>query len=195
MATKEPKLTKALKKILQEIADNTANGEKTYVDNRAVPLDEMGYITVDVNDTDDCDDVAAMATESGMAICGYQKTDETTSKIEKEGETVVEETKTEETKQTEFELDFGIPMPPKGHGGGKRAMKYPFEELPAPNEDGAMASFHIAPIEGSVEKAMRRASSSCTNAKKRFGDERVFEIRKADENDPKGPGARVFRTK
>lgn len=191
MATKEPKLTKALQKILQEIADNTANGEKTYVDNRAIPLNQMGYITVDENDIDDCDDIAAMATESGMAICGYQKTDETTPEIKEEGEIVTEEM----TKQTEFELDFGIPMPPKGHGGGKRSMKYPFEELPAPNEDGVMASFHIAPIEGSVEKAMRRASSSCTNAKKRFGDERVFETRKADENDPKGPGARVFRTK
>lgn len=86
---------------------------------------------------------------------------------------------------SEIIIRSDVPIPEK-RARGARAKKYPFAVM----EVGQ--SFHIAPVDGDIKKALRRASGVSYNANKAFVD-RKFEVRTVDENDPDGVGARVYR--
>lgn len=187
MANKKAKMTKALKKILDGICENTAEGEKTYVDGRAKPLVDLGYIHVDDNDLDETDDVAAMASVEGMELCGYSDESEQPND-ESDGENMNEKGY-EEIEQVciSITIDDEIPMPRKKSGGsGKRGSKYPFEDLEISQ------SLHL-PLCEKYKNPARTLASSASRMNKLYDGERRFEVRPVDETDPKGAGARAWR--
>ena len=183
MAAKKPKMTKALEKILKEVCEQTSNQKYAYVDNRAQALVEMGYIAIIEDDFDDCGDMAAYATDSGIEFCGYTQTTEN----ESDGEKVTEETN-EIFQKTEFEIEEGIPMPKKKAGGGSRPTKYPLEQMDVDT------SIHLATSEKYPSPA-RTLASTASRFNKLYDGERRYEVRPVDHTDPKGEGARVWRVK
>lgn len=183
MASKKPKMTKALEKILRDVARQTSNQLYFYVDNRAQALVEMGYIVIIEDDTDDCGDMAAYATDSGMLYCGYVLEEEPV-KMEGYGKQVTEET----NETTEFEIEEGIPMPKKKAGGGSRPTKYPLVDMEV------NTSIHLATSEKYPNPA-RTLASTASRFNKLYDGERRYEVRPVDADDHKGEGARVWRVK
>lgn len=111
--------------------------------------------------------VELSATDKGMKFCGYVKTNE--------------------RKNMKFELDEGIEIPNKKSGGFKTS-KYPFDDM----EVGQ--SFHLA-VSEKYSNPSRTLASSASSQNKKCNGEKRFEVRPVDETDPKGPGARCWRTK
>jgi hypothetical protein len=180
MASKTPKMTKALEKILKDVCEQTSKQLCAYVDNRAQPLVELGYITIMEDDTDDCGDMAAYANDSGMEYCGYTQTIDN----ESDGEQVTEET----NEKIEFKIEYGIPMPKKKAGGGSRPTKYPLADMEV------NGSIHL-PLCEKYPNPARTLASTASRFNKLHEGERRYEVRPVDHTDPEGEGARVWRIK
>jgi hypothetical protein len=90
----------------------------------------------------------------------------------------------EKVARVEPEIEKNIPMPVLNKGRMRGSYKYPFEKM----EIGD--SFHVAKSEERPKPA-RTLASTVSTASKKYG--KVFRVRSVGEEDPKGPGARVFR--
>jgi hypothetical protein len=140
-------------------------------------------------DIRDGDKIATRATEAGIAAYNTQKDAENASS---DGASA-------------FEIDDGVPMP-TARGGGRTSTQYPFDRL----EVGQ--SFHIAAttdkpnpaksIASTVSAATKKFATPTGETKKSAkGNDipvlnytRKFSVKAVDANDPKGAGARVWRT-
>lgn len=188
------KLTKAQASLLANIVVAT-EGENgcLYIpeSKEAKKLVADGYIEVNLEMTND-DGAAARATASGLDyVNGTSEGEEATAEVET---------------QSSFELDTDVPLP-SIRRGGRGAEKYPFEQMEVGH------SFHVAATEDKPTPAKSLASTvSSATARYRVEDEsgatkqdkdgnevpvmvdtRKFVVRAVGEDDPKGPGARVFR--
>lgn len=86
-----------------------------------------------------------------------------------------------------FEVETGIALPPvtRGGFGGERGSQYPFATMPVGS------SFHVPVTEAMADP--NKALTSTVSAMTTKYLPKCFVIRKAAVDDPKGPGARVFR--
>jgi hypothetical protein len=87
---------------------------------------------------------------------------------------------------TTFTFDDGIPIPEPKRGGGRGSDAYGFEHM------NIGQSFHI-PATTENPNPAKRIASTVSSATKRLAP-KAFIVRSVDEKDPKGKGARVFRT-
>lgn len=167
-------LTKYESELMQSIVDAGENGKICV----AEEIDELlGYGFVEVAETDAQGNVPTRATAKGIEFMNGPT------------ETPKEPKKAKQT--TLFEIDDNVPLPPKKRKTG--GSKYPFDLL----EVGQ--SFHIPVSEENPDPA-KRVASAVTNANRKWKNDegvvlRHFESREVDENDPRGPGARIARTK
>jgi hypothetical protein len=86
-----------------------------------------------------------------------------------------------------FVIDDGVPLP--AGRGGRGANVYPFDAL------GVNQSFHV-PASDAKPNPAKSLASTVSSATKRYvgkGD-RKFVVRSVGDEDPRGKGARVFRT-
>lgn len=137
----------------------------------------------------DGDKIATRATDKGIAEYEAQKAAEANG-----GEAA-----------STFEIDDGVPMP-TARGGGRTSILYPFDKL----EVGQ--SFHIAATADKPNPS-KSIASTVSAATKKYATEtgetkttpkgntvpvlnytRKFSVKAVDATDPKGAGARVWRT-
>lgn len=183
--------TKLQKELLSEIveATNSPTGFTYVSEAKAKPLVDRGLIELNTGMKNDAGHMAARATSAGISIIMGNT----------EGNT---DTGTENS--TEFEIDEGIPLPTMTRRN--RPALYPFDAL----EVGQ--SFHVAPTDERPNPA-KSLASTVSSANKRYAvevpgetrvdrkgntvpatrQERRFRVVKAEDNDPRGAGARVFR--
>ena len=89
-----------------------------------------------------------------------------------------------------FELEEGIALPAVRRGG-RGAKLYPFDDMEVGH------SFHV-PVSEKKPNPWKSLASTVSSATSRYKDEdgnvtRKFVVRAVGAEDPKGPGARVFR--
>ena len=164
-------LTEKSMELLTEIVTQNGLGQKVYCDKRAQPLVEAGLIAVDMNDQNPNDELefACVPTEEGLKIVGV-----------------------ESPKQMDlFEIDKNVPMPKVVR---RTSTKYPFDKLVEIETD----SFHIPQTDDNKDP-VKRVASAVNAASKRYlkedGRFKKFAVRRVGEDDPKGPGCRVYRVK
>jgi hypothetical protein len=89
-----------------------------------------------------------------------------------------------------FAIDDAIPVPAASNRGGRGGNVYPFDTL------NVGQSFHVPASEKKPNPA-KSLASTVSSATKRFKDKtpaRTFRVAAVDANDPRGVGARVWRT-
>lgn len=153
-----------------------------------------GLAEINVTMTDDNGNVATRTTEEGN-----QKVSETNETPETE--------EPEAKAKPSFELETGVELP-KARRGGRGATVYPFDAMEVGH------SFHVPATEDKPNPAKSLASTvSSATARYAVPDEngatrtnrkgkevpvmhetRKFVVRSVGSEDPKGPGARIFRT-
>jgi len=169
-----PKLTKAQTEMLATIIGAGESG--VYVPQKSQPLKklvELKLVETNKDYINEAGEIATRVTAQGV---------EAMTPAAPETETATE------TKVV-FEIESGIPVP-RTRQGGKGGGKYPFAKM----EVGQ--SFHVAATEENDNPA-KNLASTVSAAKKRYKVDgkltRNFVVRRVDETDPKGNGARVFR--
>ncbi len=99
-------------------------------------------------------------------------------------------TEATKTKSAAFELETGVALPTVRRGG-RGANIYPFDAMDVGH------SFHV-PVSEDKPNPAKSLASTVSSATARYKDEsgevtRKFVVRSVGAEDPKGPGARVFR--
>ncbi len=188
------------KQLLAEIVEATDAGSFKYTTaKQREKLLELGLVETnpEMVDPKNKNKIATRATSKGFAALSIAEDAESAEDAETETPEGTEEVT--ETKTNEFELETGIAVPAVKRGRG--AGKYPFDAMPAPSADddgnAIFASFHVAPTEKRPNPA-KSLASTVSSVIRRYKDEngvvtRKFLVRRVDETDPKGEGARVFR--
>jgi len=173
------KPTKKELDLLAAIVEATASeaGMLFASEKESAKLVELGLVEINVTITDDAGNVATRATQEG--VNAMSKTNETASP------------EATETKAAgSFELESGIALPTVRRGG-RGANIYPFDEMDVGQ------SFHV-PVSEDKPNPAKSLASTVSSATARYKDEsgevtRKFVVRSVGAEDPKGPGARVFR--
>lgn len=126
----------------------------------------------------DGDKIAVRATEAGVAAHTAANA-APTSPNATEGNNSMSNT---------FEIEDNIPIP--AGRGGRNANVYPFDAL------NVGQSFHV-PATDERPNPAKSIASTVSSATKRYADQtpaRKFSVKSVGEGDPKGKGARVWRT-
>jgi len=172
------KPTKKELDLLSTIVEATLSESFVYASEKeTAKLVELGLVEINVTMTDDDGNVATRATEEGMST--MNQTAETAS-------AEATETKTAPS----FELETGVALPTVRRGG-RGANIYPFDDMDVGH------SFHV-PVSEDKPNPAKSLASTVSSATARYKDEsgevtRKFVVRSVGAEDPKGPGARVFR--
>lgn len=158
-------------------ATNSESGMLYVAESETTKLVELGLVEINVTMTDEDGNVATRATEEGMST--MNQTTENAS------------TEATETKSAPaFELETGVALPTVRRGG-RGANIYPFDDMEVGH------SFHV-PVSEDKPNPAKSLASTVSSATARYKDEsgevtRKFVVRSVGAEDPKGPGARVFR--
>lgn len=186
---------------LSNIVAATVAGGFVYVAEAvAAPLVAAGYIETNAEMKDEAGNIAARSTDAGNALINSANTAPAAAQP---GATTAEAPKSKPS----FEIEDNVPLPTIKRGG-IGGTTYPFDAL------NVGQSFHVAASEDKPNPAKSLAStvSSATaryavevkdangnpvlgeDGKPQMQNTRVFSVRTVGKDDPKGPGARVWRT-
>jgi len=198
--------------VLHRIAAAVAAGNPGYdfvTQAEGEGLVAAGLIELNPAITNEAGGVAAITTEAGAKLVAEQAADDTAANT---------------AAKAKFEIDDNVPLAAKkggGGGGGTRESIYPFDSLnvgqsfhlpvtkdmPKPNRTIASAvslatakhSIEVKDEAGNVvmedfERKNKAGEVVETGKRPKMQATRVFTIRAVDATDPRGPGARVYRT-
>ena len=177
------KLSKANVSLLATIVASMANAETPYhmaSEAEIAGLAKEGLVETNP-DIRDGDKLAVRATDKGLQV--NQDNSGNTGGAPAGGNT-----STTSAATSAFAIEDGIALP--AGRGGRNANVYPFDQL------GVNQSFHVPATEAKPNPA-KSLASTVSSATKRYADQtpaRKFVVRSVDASDPRGAGARVWRT-
>lgn len=197
--------------VLHRVAAAVAAGNPGYdfvTQDEGASLVGAGLIDINPEITNGNGGVAAILTEAGAKLVAEQSADDNTAKAA----------------AAKFEIDSDVPLAPKKGGGGggqTRESIYPFDALqvgqsfhlpvtsamPKPNRtiasavSLAMAKHAVEVLDEAGQKVMepferknKAGEVIERGSRPKTQNTRVFTIRAVDASDPRGAGARVYRT-
>lgn len=185
----KPRITKKDTVLLADIVQATVNESFVYASEESTEkLVALGYVDLNVTLVNDDNEIGTRATPLGISwIEDKEGVVEKTNEPEEEVESKEEPEEPEEPALS-TEIDYDIPTPEV-----RRTLKK--VDVPFGGMDIG-GSFHVA-CSDEMPNPKKTLASRVSNATAKYKKEgvvtRKFVIRKAEENDPKGPGARIFR--
>lgn len=186
---------------LSNIVAATVAGGFVYVAEAvAAPLVAAGYVETNAEMKDEAGNIAARSTDAGNAFINSGSQPAAAPAVSTEAPAA-------SSAKPTFEIEDNVPLPTIKRGG-IGGTTYPFDAL------NVGQSFHVAASEDKPNPAKSLAStvSSATaryavevkdangntvlddEGKPKMQNTRVFSVRTVGKDDPKGPGARVWRT-